>query len=239
VAFILRYDAAPASLRRVAPWIVVVAGTGTLLLAPGALASARRSPETVALSTRPLPPGDAPALVFVHGSWASRVVARLSAAGMRRDSVETALRRNDICAVDRYARWRTADASARDPSPPPVDLEALPGTPERLQRSLLSSGNPVWMEAGATVDEACTRDARADRNGALDLEPLLWQLPPLPGRDVVVARDMGPEINARALESLPSRRAFVHVSSPGRGEAPRLMEYDEGMELLWGAASRP
>jgi hypothetical protein len=95
------------------------------------------------------------------------------------------------------------------------------------------------MEAGATVDEACTRDARADRNGALDLEPLLWQLPPLPGRDVVVARDMGPEINARALESLPSRRAFVHVSSPGRGEAPRLMEYDEGMELLWGASSRP
>jgi hypothetical protein len=187
--------------------------------------------ETAAVERLPDPPVR-PALVFVHGSWSSRSAARLVAAGMRRDSVETALRRNAACQVDAYARWRAAGAH---PPAPPLDLEPRPGPAPGLAFVELSPGNRVAVRPGAPVDSLCTREARSDRLGTLELEPLLWQAPPLPGQKLVVARDLGPKADARALISFPGLHPYVAVDG-GAGRPPRLLEYREGMELLWGSS---
>ena len=64
----------------------------------------------------------------------------------------------------------------------------------------------------------------------IELEPLLWQAPPLPGRPIVVARDMGPVKNAKLISAL-RRTPYLYVDFEGE---PRLMEYAAGMELIWG-----
>jgi hypothetical protein len=192
---------------------------------------AYRVPTEIASVARLPDPPVRPALVFVHGSWSSRSAARLVAAGMRRDSVETALRRNAACAVDAYARWRSAGAP---PPAPSLDLESRPGPGPGLAFVELSPGNQVAVRPGAPADSVCTREARSDRLGTLELEPLLWQAPPLPGRKLVVARDLGPETDARALRSFPGYHPYVAVDG-GPGRPPRLLEYHQGMELLWGS----
>lgn len=213
-------------LRRFAGWVVLLSLGGAVLLASGtgaAYASRPSPPEP------PEPPG-ARAVVFVHGSWPSRVAARLVATGMRRDSVETLLRRNDLCRLDRYARRREEDAAAAVPD----SLHAGPGpTPAGLERRLLSPGNAVLLDPGADVDDACLRQAGSDRLGTLELEPLAWRNPPLSATGVVVARDLGPAANARTLEALPDRRGWVLVP----GEEPVLLPYREGMRLLWRGAA--
>jgi len=234
-AFLTREGGGPPRMRRFASWSLMTAAIGALVLIPGVMASATRSSENLATVALPVPPTGEPALIFVHGSWSSRVVARLSATGMRRDSVETALRRNDICTLDRYVRWREADLAQRTVTPPALDLEALPGSPPHLVRAALSPGNEVWTEPDAPRDAPCLREARADRGGVIDLEPFLWRAPPLPGHATVVARDLGPEVNARVLQALGAPSAFVYT--PVEGEAvPHLMDYEEGMDLLWGEA---
>jgi hypothetical protein len=70
--------------------------------------------------------------------------------------------------------------------------------------------------------------------GVVDLEPLLWQAPPLGNGAVVVARDMGPEVNARVRSAMGGRDAYVYVPRAGQGPVPALMDYEEGMQLLWG-----
>lgn len=221
-------------LRRLAGWGIAAAVVGALSLAPGVVARAGTTGAAMASTPLPVPPGDAPSVVFVHGSWASRVVARLTASGMRRDSVETALRRNDICAVDRYARWRDADPDSRDDTPPPLDLRLRTGTPAGLRRVTLSPGNDAWMAPGPLTDATCRREAGADRQGVVELEPLLWRAPPLPGRDVFVARDMGPALNALVRSALPGREAFLYVPPTTEATAPRLVDYDSGVAGLWG-----
>ncbi|MDH3207801.1 MAG: glycosyltransferase family 39 protein [Gemmatimonadota bacterium] len=233
-AYVMREGVSPLRMRRMAGWAIAAAGIGALALLPGVLMSAARSSESLAYVALPDPPGEEPALVFIHGSWSSRVVARLTATGMRRDSVETALRRNDICAVDRYARWRAADPSARSASPPTLDLAALPGSPSHLVRTRISPGNDVWTEPGAPRDDRCLREARADSQGVVDLEPFLWRAPPLPGRTLVVTRDLGPEANATVLTALGSPTGYLYTPGVEGAGAPRLMQYAEGMESLWG-----
>jgi hypothetical protein len=152
--------------------------------------------------------------------------------------VETALRRNDVCAVDGYARWR-ADLERRDPAPA-LDFERLPGTPPHLEMRLLSEGNAVRVDPSRAVDAmgafrpVCAREARADRFGILDLEPLAWRLPPLEGRPVRVARDLGPGGNLPVLDAVEGTPfLLVHRDDAG----PLLLEYAQGMELLWGGAA--
>jgi hypothetical protein len=200
------------------------------------MSSAVRTGDAAAHATPPDVPTGSTALVFVHGSWASRVVGRLGAAGMRRDSIETALRRNDICAVDRYARWRVTPEDRRAAEAPELDLRALPGTPPGLIRASLSPGNEVWTTPEALRNETCLREAAADRQGVVDLEPLLWQAPPLPGRVVTVARDMGPEINASVSAALGDPERFVLTPASREAPVPALLGYEEGMRLLWGSA---
>ncbi|HSM61933.1 MAG TPA: hypothetical protein VK849_14085 [Longimicrobiales bacterium] len=222
-----------ATLRRGVAWVGVLSLAGALALLPGRLASSR-IPVDVVLSAR-LPGGlPGPTLVFAHGSWSTRIAGRLAATGMRRDSIETALRRNATCAVDAYARWR---AGPRETGPPALDLEPRPGTPDRLRARVISPGNRILVEEGGPFDEACTREAMADRLGTVELEPLLWQAPPLPGRALVVVRDLGPRPNASVRTLFPGYGSAVLLDG-GQGEPPRLVPYDEGMELVWrGAAS--
>jgi hypothetical protein len=215
-----------ASLRSVAAWSAVLTLLGTAALMPSLVAARRLS------AAPPLPSATTPTLVFAHGSWASRVAARLAATGMRRDSIETALRRNDLCDVDRYARWRAYPAG---PTPPALDLEPHPGSPTDLQTRLLSPGNPVRVSAVGAWDEVCAREATADRFGVIELELLAWRTPASGSAPVRVARDLGPAGNA-SIPAVAGERRLVYVAGPP-GTPPRLLAYREGMELLWRGAA--
>ncbi|MDZ7779143.1 MAG: hypothetical protein U5R14_04280 [Gemmatimonadota bacterium] len=218
---------------------VVLAGLGALLLAPDAFRAHASQPgatEAAQLVEREL--GSEPVLVFAHGSWASRVASRLVATGMRRDSVETALRRNDLCSVTHYASWRAAGTPVGGRAAiPRLDFEPLPGRPAGLRTTVLSPGNTALLEPGPLEDPRCRREARADRFGTIELEELLRHFPPTSANDrPVVARDLGPAHNARMLTEL-GRRGYLLLSGPSG--TPRLVEYADGIELLWGGAAAP
>lgn len=219
-------------VRRTTGWVAALSLAVAPFLAAGRAMAYRPGPAFVAAARLPTPPL-LPAVVFVHGSWSSRTAARLVAAGMRRDSVETALRRNDACQVDRYARWRDGDRAS---PPPALDLRPEPGPGADLESVELSPGNRILVRPGAPVDAACAREARSDRLGTLELEPLLWQAPPLPGAKLVVARDLGPDADAQALSAFGGYHAYVAVDA-GEARGARLLEYPGGMELLWGGGA--
>lgn len=178
----------------------------------------------------PPPEAPAPAVVFVHGPWMSRVGSRLVASGMRLDSLETALRQNSTCAVHRYA-----DARANDATPPRIDLAPRADSlPPSMQ---ISPANYIRFVPGEPLDAACVANIRADEHGVLELAPFLWQGAP-PGATtsqggVVYVRDLGPERNRAMLEATRGRTPWVFASATP-AEPLRLMPYDEGMRMLWG-----
>ena len=214
----------PTRVRRVVAWAAILSLGAGAALAPGKALSYRRARGSVAL----VAPGEGPALLI-----ATAEDARLAAAGMRRDSLETALRRNDLCAVDAYSRWRSGSAPGDAPT---LDLTPRPGSPPELSPTLLSTGNAVLLRRGAALPPTCLREARADRLGTLELEPLLWLAPPLPGARVTLARDLGPADNAEVRRAHPGATPFLLVDG-GPGAPWRILPYEEGMELLWGGAA--
>lgn len=219
----------PSLARRTVGWAALLSLVAGLFLVPARAESYRPDATSRAASVLPTPPQ--PALVFVHGSWSSRVAARLAAAGMRRDSVEIALRRNDLCAVDGYARWRGAPVG---PAPAPaLDLRPLSGPAPGLELRTLSPGNRAWFRPGGEVNAVCQAEARSDRGGTVELEPLVWQAPPLPDGRVIVARDLGPLANDQVRAAFPGHGSWVAVDG-GEGAPARLLGYDEGMIHLWG-----
>lgn len=202
------------------------------------------SDETLARITPPVVEGDALALVFVHASWHERVAGRFQASGMRNDSLQAVVRRNDMCAIDRYARLRNGEAVADYGTP-------LDATLDETQTSELRSGlTPVATPGGVRVPRLegaewtaeCERELVADRFGAVSLAPLIWQgaLPGLddtdadPARRSMFVRDYGPERNRTLLQRFPDREPWVFTAT-GPDSAPRLVPYDEGMRVLWGA----
>jgi len=216
----------PSRGRRGVTWAALLSLAGAVLLVPGT-AKAYRIGGAEALAHRvPSTPAQ-PALVFVHGSWSSRVVARLVAAGMRRDSVETALRRNALCDVDLYARRRALGTDDL----PHLDLDPRPGSPPRLDEVLISPGNRIRVVGGRPLEGACAREARADRFGTTELEPLLWQAPPLTGTPVVVARDLGPEANRAVREAFRGYTAWMTLGAP---EGAAVVPYEQGVARVWG-----
>ena len=208
----------PARVRDAVTWALVLAAAGSILLAPGVMLKQRLSSETQLILRAPTPPAT-PALVFVHGSWSSRVTARLATAGMRRDSIETALRRNDICLVDTYARTyqRRAASSLSEPLSS-LDFDPQPGTPSKLESRSLSPDNIIRVDPARRPSEACLVEGRADRLGSIELEALLWQRPPEAGAATIFARDLGPEANTTLLEG-SGRSAFLYLDTP---DGPRL-----------------
>jgi hypothetical protein len=225
--------AVPKWVRDGATWAVAISLIGSVLLAPNVVLMQRSGGGAASAST--LVPSTAPtetALIFVHGSWSSRISARLATDGMRRDSIETALRRNDVCAVDAFSRVRMIEIGAvRD-----LEMEALPGSPPALTSRTLSPGNRVRVDPSLPVSATCMREARSDRFGAIELEGLLWQVPPLPDAQIVIARDMGPAGNAPVLTQYPQKTPYLYMDGP---DGPRLLAYDVGMELAWGGPAAP
>jgi len=222
-------DADPAHsspLAGISSWSVALGIVGAALLAPPFVMAQRMPESAVAQATLPVVPSDAPALVFVHGSWSSRVSARLAERGMRRDTLETALRRNDLCQVDGFARAEPGSGRA-------LDLAPLPGSPTHLVERQLSQGNTIRVDPTLPPTPSCAREARADRLGVVELEPLLWQAGPGISADILIARDMGPVLNARVIDAT-GRTPWLYGDLNG---SMRVLEYAEGMELLWGGAT--
>lgn len=166
--------------------------------------------------------GSEPTLVFVHGSWAGREAARLEASGMRRDSVETALRRNDLCRVHEYARARRTGGPL-----PRLDLEARAGSPDHLALLELSEGNRVRIDPAAEWSPSCHREAEADREGTIELATVLARAnTQRADRQVVWVRDLGPAENATLLETFPRHAAHLWV-------AGSFEPYDAAVGRLW------
>ncbi|MEM7416826.1 MAG: hypothetical protein AAF389_15070 [Gemmatimonadota bacterium] len=218
-------DDSNATEARLGRTVLALTLIGGLALSPLALLQHRSARPT------PLPAPSAvsegPTTIFVHGAWASRVSGRLVADGVRRDSIETLLRRHDLCVADHFAR-------DRESPPPGLRFDPLPGSPPELRVVELSPGNVIRVDPSHSPDAACTRQARSDRFGVLELEVVAWRTSPADPR-IRYVRDMGPALNASVLDARPGP-AYVLVDSSPDGE-PRLFAYDEGMELLWGGAA--
>ena len=211
--------------------IGIVGGVSTL--APSRIGGEGWSADGLARSTIPeIPSADpGPTVIVVHGTWANRVASRLVASGMRRDSVETALRQNDLCRVHLYA-----EARARRAAPLPLlDLVPRPGMPPDLRAVETPWGVRVRLD-GNELPPECLRELGSDRYGVIELAPLLWQLP-FPGTsdDLILARDLGPDGNRVIAEAYPDARPLV-LGMSRLGEPPRLLPYDEAMSDLWGGA---
>ncbi len=206
---------------------------GLCFFAPQRLLNYRWSDEAKARLVPPVVETTEPALVFVHAGWNERLASRLQAAGMRPDSLNPLLRRNDACDVQRYLESREGG----DGTPlPPLDQAFVPGTPEHLQRSPSGPGLSLLRDPSRPWAEGCVREAAADRFGAVAYAPLLWQgdLPGLEGtRGVMYVRDLGPDVNAPLLTRFSGRTPWVLTPTEGM-PWPTLLPYREGMALLWG-----
>lgn len=216
----------PTTERRVVRWTLGIAVAGGMAFTPFVFSSATRA------APFDLPSAANGEVVFVHGSWSSRIASRLAATGVTRDSIETLLRRNDICAVDTFSRARAADPQAR---PLGLDVEPRPGSPSNLESRLLSPGNGVRVDPSIPPIPACVREARSDRLGVRELETVAWRVSADPDAPVRYARDLGPAANLAVLEAL-GRPARLLVDT-GDASGPLLLDYAEGMELLWGGAA--
>ena len=181
-----------------------------------------------------IPEGSADgAIVFVHGAWDERLAAMLQASGMRGDSIQPIVRRNDTCQLHEYAVARLAGVAATDL--PAIDSEQTPAPPEGLAALQSLRGSVVWRGEGAPWPEACVRELLADRFGSVALAPLLWQgdLPGLERGRPMFVRDFGPERNETVRASFPGRPSFVW-SYPAGGGAPALLPYEQAMADFWG-----
>jgi hypothetical protein len=202
---------------------------GVLYLAPERMLAY----STFMPSSRIAPPS-APdsSLVFVHGAWTSRIVMRLAAAGMRLDSIETAMRHNQTCLVDAFSRLY--------PRRPGAEQSALPGLdfnvhiPRELPYETIRGEYTIRPGTGP-MPRACARELHADRLGTLDVMPMLWQVrvPGLRSGGAMVVRDMGPEENARIIEAYPRLMPLMYYR-PSPEEAPILVPYAQGARALWG-----
>ena len=233
---------APAPWRRAAGsavgWTAIVAlGWAVVGGIPSRWSNAAWTEETLDRVTGPDMPDPGPALVFVHGFWTERVSATLQGAGgMRQDSVTAAMRRNATCELHAYARLREARVRhGRDVGPlPGLDFAFSAGAPRGIERRTLPGGGTIRVRGDVTLGPDCLRELHADRFGAVALAPLVWQ-GDLPGDEdgrSMFVRDLGPEKNEQIRAAFPERRSYVYGPF-AEGSPPRVVPYDEAMEILW------
>lgn len=211
---------------------VLAAVTGIVYLGPDRL---RQYGGTWMESTRiDAPEVSEPALVFVHGGWTSRIAMRLASAGMRLDSLETALRLNPTCDVHQLARGYPAAAG----SSPDLDFTLRSG--ELRPRIETARGNYIRVRPGGALTPECRREVVSDTLGIVDIAPLVWQgdLPGKPARGALILRDMGPEANSAVIAAHPGRVPLMLLRR-SNDEAPTLVPYAEGISLLWPDANAP
>jgi hypothetical protein len=219
--------------------LVLAALVGMTMLAPQRLQSFGGS----WMDSFPEPPPnvEGPSLIFVHGSWDARIFSLLATRGIRLDVLETALRQNPTCLVHLHAlaleRQGPPFGEARSLAPgrplSALDLHARDFQHEPEVR--LGGGPPVRIVEGEPLAPECEREIRADRLGVLEVTALLWQgdLPGIEEGLPMYVRDLGPERNREILERYPDRRAFLYTRTEAGG-IPILVDYEEGIEHLWG-----
>ncbi len=172
-------------------------------------------------------------LVFVHGGWAGRVAMRLAGKGMRLDSLETALRRNPTCALHRFAASYPGSLG-REARAPFIDFDARTDHPPGHTPVEIAPGDWILVQHGEAMPPACAREIHADRNGIVDIAPLLWQrdLPGLPPTGAMIVRDLGPEANAALIAAQPERVPYVFFT-PSHDSEPALGPYEQGIAAIW------
>jgi hypothetical protein len=206
---------------------------------PGKLASYSSRGESVDLGS-----SDRSTLVFVHEDWESRLGARLSALGMRLDSIRAVLRFNATCAVERFVAQQEALHAERLPGSSTAEREPTTGddssglrfdqsSQPRLRAVRMPSGALIRTYDGEALTPDCERQAASDFHGVVALPPLLWQgdLPDLGSAGAMFVRDLGWDHNAALIERLPERESRLLIRR-GAGR-PELVPYNEGMRLLW------
>lgn len=203
-------------------------------LVPSRIRSQAWPEETLSRITVP-DSAAAGALVFVHAAWDERLASMLQATGMRNDSIQPIVRRNDLCALRDYAIARLEGVAPA--SLPPIDLEQAPAPIDGLISLQQPGGSVVWRKADVDWSLECVREMNADRYGSVALVPLLWQgdLPGLERGGPMFVRDFGPERNEAVRALFPSRPSFVWAHPPGG--RPALIPYEAAMGAFWGDPS--
>ncbi|HUF66183.1 MAG TPA: hypothetical protein VMM17_09415 [Gemmatimonadaceae bacterium] len=171
-------------------------------------------------------------LVFVHGAWPSRIVMRLAAAGMRLDSIETAMRHNQTCAVDVFSRLYSRRRGQAVPALPRLDFNV--NIPRELPYETVRGEYTIRPGPGP-MPPGCARELHADRLGTLDVTAMLWQVrvPGLRSGGAIVVRDMGPGENAEIIGAYPTLMPLMYYR-PSPEESPVLAPYPEAVRRLWG-----
>ena len=203
---------------------------GILYLGPERLV--RYGGSWMASSRMPLPATASPSLIFVHGGWPTRIAMRLTAHGLRGDSLEAAMALNATCDVHNFATWYATNPGERSATPPPLNFEF--GTPNKTQAIRIAQGDEIRYEDGRAFSRNCLREVASDSLGIIDVGPLLWQsdLPGLDGKGAMTVRDMGPEANSRLIARYPGRVPMM-LFRPEKEGPPRLQPYEVGIKALW------
>lgn len=170
-------------------------------------------------------------LVFVHGSWTSRIAMTLASHGMRLDSVETGMRQNSTCAMEQFVQ-AYASAPKILAQLPAADFDPHPA--RTVPRVIVPAGYEIRTFRGERPTPSCVRQLRADRFGILDVTPFLWQagIPGIEGKGALLVQDLGPERNMVMLNRHRGRRPLMYLR-PSPDAPPVLRPYGESARLLW------
>jgi len=189
------------------------------------------------VQTPSMPRSNSPTLVFVHGAWEGRIVARLLGNGMRADSVNVGISLNSSCSMQEFAdAYVVQRGRGTMVSTPQVSFTH--GVTDASTPTRLPSGVVIRARQDEVLTPSCLAQAHADRGGTIPLMPLLWQgdLPGIPGAGAMYVRDLGPAENARLIERYPRRQVGVLLRRPDDGNLT-ILPYETGMAMLWGAAA--
>jgi len=225
----------PAYLPRAPRWSPKVLA-GTVLVAswacavfwatPARLRDYYRAQSAAPQLARHLP---ARSLVFVHGSWNTRLAMQLAGSGMRLDSLETLMRQNSTCTVQRWL-----DAGRQGVA---VTFDRTAPAGGELLATDLAPGSRVRVQPAEWWPASCVRQAAADRTGVTEVAALLWRagLPGVDSEQAMLVRDLGPEANRRLITAL-HRPAYVLRGPAGE---MALVPYAAVIDRIWGAQTEP
>jgi hypothetical protein len=217
--------------------VVIATAVGLLAMAPQRVLSYGGDRHDIART--PVPQLDEPALVFVHDAWPSRIAMTLVSAGYRLDLIETLMRQNTTCTMQRVADLVAAgDHNAARALI--ARLDTVPRAASALPAVAIAPGAYIRVRDGEPLGPDCLRQAHSNRHGILDIAPLLWRADlhgVAGGSGTLIARDLGPLRNAALIAAHPDRRAWIYMMPDTAAREPVLLPYDDGMRVLWGAAA--
>ncbi|MEP6549661.1 MAG: hypothetical protein ABJB95_00690 [Gemmatimonadales bacterium] len=214
----------------VAVTLVLAWLAGVFYLGPQRLA--RYGGTWMASSRMAVPATPAPSLMFVHSGWSTRIAMRLSAHGLRADSLEAALALNPTCEVQSFANWYATKPAGGGGDRPTLNFDFAGSN--RTQKIEIARGDQIRYTQGTPLTRACLRQVASDTLGIIDIAPLVWQgdLPGLGGNGAMIVRDLGPEENSKLIARYPGRVPMMLLREEKEGP-PKLVPYEAGIRLLW------